>query len=117
MKAHVVKGAGLLANIPGLGPMLPIVRSHHERWDGKGYPRGLRGEQIPLGARIIALAEAFDAMTRNPHRPSRSVEQALLEIETCAGTQFDPRLARLFVAEYRQHGHSLKRYRVTPDAT
>jgi putative nucleotidyltransferase with HDIG domain len=117
MVEHPRLGIELLRPITLWEGILPAVHSHHERWDGKGYPRGLRGEQIPLGARIIALAEAFDAMTRNPHRPSRSVEQALLEIETCAGTQFDPRLARLFVAEYRQHGHSLKRYRVTPDAT
>ena len=71
--------------------ILPAIHSHHERWDGQGYPRGLAGEQIPLGGRIIAVADAFDAMTRNPHRPSRSPEEALPEIEACAGSQFDPR--------------------------
>jgi len=116
MAEHPALGTSLLRPITLWEGILPAVQSHHERWDGEGYPRGLRSEQIPLGGRIIAVADAFDAMTRNPHRPSRTVEEALAEIEACAGTQFDPRLARVFVAEYRQHGHSLKRYRVAPEA-
>jgi len=113
---HPSLGIELLRPITVWAGILPAIHSHHERWDGQGYPRHLAGEQIPLGGRIIAVADAFDAMTRNPHRPSRTPEEALSEIEACTGTQFDPRLARLFVAEYRQHGHSLKRYRVAPDA-
>jgi putative nucleotidyltransferase with HDIG domain len=113
---HPSLGIELLRPMTVWAGILPAIHSHHERWDGQGYPRGLAGEQIPLGGRIIAVADAFDAMTRNPHRPSRTPEEALLEIEACMGSQFDPRLARLFVAEYRQHGHTLKRYRVAPDA-
>jgi putative nucleotidyltransferase with HDIG domain len=116
LAVHPALGSELLRPITLWEGVLPAVHSHHERWDGKGYPRGLEGEQIPLGARIIAVADAFDAMTRNPHQPSRTVEEALREIEACAGSHFDPRLSRLFVAEYRQHGHTLKRYRVAPDA-
>jgi putative nucleotidyltransferase with HDIG domain len=112
---HPSLGVELLRPVTLWEGVLPAVHSHHERWDGKGYPRGLEGEQIPLGARLIAVADAFDAMTRNPHKPSRTVEEALREIEACAGSHFDPRLARLFVAEYRQHGHTLKRYRVAPE--
>ena len=111
---HPALGIELLRPITLWEGILPAIQSHHERWDGEGYPRGLEGEQIPLGGRIIAVADAFDAMTRSPHRPSRSTEEALAEVEACAGTQFDPRLARVFVAEYRQHGHTLKRYRVAP---
>ena len=114
MAEHPALGIELLRPITLWEGILPAIQSHHERWDGAGYPRGLNGEQIPLGGRIIAVADAFDAMTRSPHRPSRTVEEALAEIEACAGTQFDPRLARVFVAEYRQHGHTLKRYRVAP---
>jgi putative nucleotidyltransferase with HDIG domain len=114
---HPSLGIELLRPITVWAGILPAIHSHHERWDGQGYPRHLAGEQIPLGGRIIAVADAFDAMTRNPHRPSRTPEEALSEIEACMGTQFDPRLARLFVAEYRQHGHSLKRYRVAPEIT
>jgi hypothetical protein len=111
---HPTFGTELLRPISVFEGILPSVQSHHERWDGQGYPRGLSEEQIPFGARIIAVADAFDAMTRNPHKPSRTAEEALLEIEACAGSHFDPRLARLFTAEYRQHGHTLKRYRVAP---
>ena len=112
---HPALGTSLLRPITLWQDILPAIQSHHERWDGEGYPRGLKGDQIPLGGRIIAVADAFDAMTRNPHRPSRSVPEALAEIEACAGTQFDPRLARVFLAEYREHGPALKRYRVAPD--
>jgi putative nucleotidyltransferase with HDIG domain len=114
--SHPTHGIELLRPITLWEGILPAIHSHHERWDGKGYPRALQGENIPLGGRIIAVADAFDAMTRNPHRPARTPEEALSEIEACAGTQFDARLARLFVSEYRQHGHNLKRYRVEPEA-
>jgi HD-GYP domain-containing protein (c-di-GMP phosphodiesterase class II) len=81
--------------------ILPLIQTHHERWDGNGYPSGLGGEDIPLGARVIAVAESFDAMTRGyPGRPPRTPEQALAELQACAGSQFDPRIVRLFVAEY-----------------
>jgi response regulator RpfG family c-di-GMP phosphodiesterase len=78
----------------------PIIRHHHERWDGSGYPDGLRGEAIPLGARIVALADAYDAIVRGrPYRASRSPEEAFDEIRRFSGSQFDPGLAQLFIEE------------------
>lgn len=78
----------------------PIIRHHHERWDGEGYPDGLIGEQIPLGARIVALADAYDAIVRGrPYRPARSHEQAIDELRRCSGSQFDPGLVPLFIDE------------------
>ncbi|PYQ05199.1 MAG: hypothetical protein DMF82_09065 [Acidobacteria bacterium] len=88
--------------------LLPLIHAHHERWDGKGYPRGLRGEEIPLGARVIAIADAFDAMTRaTPHGKHRTPEQGLAEVEAWSGSQFDPQLVPVFVSEYRQRGDQL----------
>ena len=72
MKTHTTLGAEIVRTIPDLQPILPIVRSHHERWDGTGYPDGLDGEDIPLLARIVAVADAFDAMTSDrPYHPDR----------------------------------------------
>ena len=78
----------------------PIIRHHHERWDGTGYPDGLAGEQIPLGARIVALADAFDAIVRGrPYRAARTVEEAFDELRKHSGGQFDPGLVPLFIEE------------------
>jgi len=74
------------------------ILSHHERWDGTGYPSGLRGEDIPLLSRIIALADAFDVMTREtPYRPAKTRDKALREVKEQAGRQFDPNLAALLL--------------------
>jgi putative nucleotidyltransferase with HDIG domain len=109
MREHPALGLEILKPITLWEDVLPIIHAHHERWDGKGYPRGLAGEEIPLGARVVGVAEAFDAMTRNtPHGARRTPEQALGELEAFAGTQFDPRIVRLFVAEYRARGHQIK---------
>jgi diguanylate cyclase (GGDEF)-like protein len=98
METHPVLGEVIVGKVPQLANTLGGVRSHHERWDGHGYPDGLSGEQIPLVARILALADTFDAMTSNrPYRRSLAVETALQEIGRSAGTQFDPRLTPLFV--------------------
>jgi putative nucleotidyltransferase with HDIG domain len=103
LRDHPALGVELLKPISVWEEILPLIGTHHERWDGKGYPSGLAGEDIPLGARVIAVAEAFDAMTRDyPGRPARSTEQALGELQACAGSQFDPRIVRLFVAEFRE---------------
>jgi putative nucleotidyltransferase with HDIG domain len=108
LQKHPELGVQLLKPITLWEDLLPVIRAHHERWDGAGYPGGLAGEAIPLGARVVAVADAFDAMTRaTPHGPHRSVEEALAELERCASGQFDPRIVRLFVVEYRQHGESI----------
>lgn len=99
MKAHPVIGANLLANVPMLEKVRPIVLSHHERYDGKGYPAGLKEDQIPLAAQIIAVADAFQAMTQTrPYRPSLSRKAALRELRANAGAQFNPVIVEAFIS-------------------
>ena len=103
IRAHPLAGARLIQSVAGLRPALPYVLHHHERWDGRGYPHRLRGDRIPLEARVLGVADAFDAMTSlRPYRPALSVDQALAELERCAGTQFDPSLALTFVEGWRR---------------
>ncbi len=98
MKTHTIRGYEILKDLPDMGPCLPIVRNHHERWDGRGYPDALAGERIPKLARIVAVADAFDAMTTDrPYRPALPLEVAFAEIRDKAGTQFDPDMARAFL--------------------
>ena len=98
MRTHPLLGAQILSPVKFLRPALPIVEAHHERWDGQGYPRGLKYDEIPLGARIFALVDAFDAMTSDrPYRRALSFEMALEQIARSAGTQFDPDVVRAFV--------------------
>jgi putative two-component system response regulator len=99
MKGHVTLGERIVAEVPYLrGIAADIIHSHHEHWDGSGYPSGLRGEEIPLVARIFSVVDAFDAMTNDrPYRAAQSVEHALREIDANAGTQFDPAIAGAFV--------------------
>jgi putative nucleotidyltransferase with HDIG domain len=109
VERHPALGVEILKPITLWADLLPIIHAHHERWDGKGYPRGIAGEEIPKGARIVALAEVFDAISRpGPHVPKRTIDEALAEITRCAGTQFDPELARIFVEEYRLHADDIK---------
>jgi len=98
MQQHTVLGEAMLANVTLLeGAGLRIVRSHHERWDGSGYPDGLAGEKIPIAARIFALVDAMDAMTTDrPYRPALSGEDATDAILAQSGTQFDPSVVRAF---------------------
>ncbi|HET8569470.1 MAG TPA: HD-GYP domain-containing protein [Candidatus Limnocylindria bacterium] len=99
MRRHPDLGARIIARIPFLEEVATIIRSHHERWDGAGYPEGLAGSDIPLGARIFAVADAFDAMTSDrPYRLGRSIQQALGEIVSGRGTQFDPGVVDAFLA-------------------
>jgi putative nucleotidyltransferase with HDIG domain len=102
MKTHTIKGAAIISTIPDLHAVLPIVRNHHERWDGSGYPDRLAGDQIPLLARIVAVADAFDAMTSNrPYhvdKRGRPPEEAFEEVRRQAGRQFDPQCAAAFLA-------------------
>ena len=98
MKSHTTKGAAILATEPDLEPIIPIVRNHHERWDGRGYPDGLAGEAIPPLARIVAVADAYDAMTSDrPYRKGMAPEIAFAEMEKGAGQQFDPRAVATFL--------------------
>jgi len=94
VRLHATLGAGILAPIRFLGPAAEIVKAHHERWDGLGYPVGLRGKQIPLGARLLSLANAYVGMTHSPAQPL-SPEQALARLRKAAGARFDPEMASL----------------------
>ena len=101
MQEHTTKGAEILSTIAEMQPIIPIVRNHHERWDGTGYPDRLAGTEIPFLARIVAVADAFDAMTSNrPYhdgRKGKSPAQAFAEVEKMSGRQFDPRCAAAFL--------------------
>jgi diguanylate cyclase (GGDEF)-like protein len=99
MRTHPAVGRRLVEHIPFLAGAVPIVYHHHERWDGNGYPDGLRGEHIPLGARIFAVADALDAMTFDrPYSRAVSLEAARAEIDRCAGTHFDPAVVATFLS-------------------
>lgn len=98
LKKHVETGAEILNQVLALHGTVPLVRHHHERFDGKGYPDGLKGKDIPLGARILAVADAFDAMTsEQKHRQALSRAEALDELKAGAGTQFDPEIVGAFI--------------------
>jgi response regulator RpfG family c-di-GMP phosphodiesterase len=99
MRQHAAFGADLVQHIDLLRPVVPIVRHHHERWDGRGYPDGLAGEAIPHGARIFAVVDAADAMLHDrPYRDALDIGAACLELELGAGTQFDPDVVAAFLA-------------------
>ncbi|MGE5707679.1 MAG: HD-GYP domain-containing protein, partial [Bacteroidota bacterium] len=103
IQQHPEIGFRSVKDIHLLEGVLPGILHHHERFDGRGYPRGLAGEEIPFMARIIAIADTYDAMTSTrPYRPALPVEVALAEIERCAGTQFDPRLVPFFIRAIRE---------------
>lgn len=90
IQLHSTLGASILAAVGGLDHLVPIVLHHHERWDGRGYPTGLSGVDIPIESRIILVADAYDAMTTDrPYGELKTSHEAMEEIERCAGTQFD----------------------------
>lgn len=98
VKEHVAISIEILRRLPELSGIIPAVSGHHERWDGKGYPKGLKGEEIAPEARCIAIADAYDAMTsRRPYKAPMTPQEAEAEILRNAGTQFDPEYARVFV--------------------
>ena len=113
MKRHPEIGHRILQDIPQLADVLPGVLHHHERYDGRGYPHGVAGEDIPLSARIIALADSFDAMSSNrTYRSALARAQVLSEIRKCGGTQFDPRLAEVFVGlDFAAYDRAVVRHR------
>lgn len=98
IKTHAVIGYDILKNNPGLMDIPITIRHHHERFDGKGYPDGIAGSDIPIGSRIITLADSFDAMVTNrPYKAVKSVSEACTEIRRCSDTQFDPDIASVFL--------------------
>ncbi len=111
MESHVEIGHSILAgsSSPLLGMAEQIVLAHHERWDGKGYPRGLHGEQVPLAARVVAVADTFDALAHaRPYREALTLEESVAEIRSLAGSQFDPQVVRAF--ERLDHAALLARF-------
>ncbi len=104
MHEHPSRGAAYLASSHDLGAIAPIVRHHHEWHDGRGYPDGLQASQIKLGARLIGVADAYDAMTSwRPYQPTMSHQDATAELVRSSGTQFDPSIVTLFIRAV--HGH------------
>jgi putative nucleotidyltransferase with HDIG domain len=103
IREHPKIGARILLRMAALREAIPYVLYHHERWDGQGYPSGKAGEEIPVEARVLAVADAFDAMTSDrPYRQALSREDALAEVERCAGTQFDPKIASVFLEVFAE---------------
>jgi HD-GYP domain-containing protein (c-di-GMP phosphodiesterase class II) len=93
MRGHSIVGERILRAVPGLGPVARMVRHGHERFDGNGYPDGLRGDEIPLGSRIVLVCDAYDAMTSpRPYRDALTPQEAVAELVAGSGTQFDPRV-------------------------
>jgi HD-GYP domain-containing protein (c-di-GMP phosphodiesterase class II) len=98
MRKHPLISAAIVERSSFLSPALPGILHHHERWDGRGYPYGLKGDSISLEGRIISVADAFDAITtRRPYRDKRPPEDAVREIRACAGSQFDLRVVEAFI--------------------
>ena len=98
MKTHPVKGANILSKIRFLDRIAPVIRHHHERWDGKGYPDGLVGEDVPIESRIVAILDSYDAMTSDRvYRKAPGKEYAINELRRCSGTQYDPRVVEAFL--------------------
>ena len=98
MRRHPQIGADIIGPVEGLHHVSPLIRHHHEKWDGTGYPNGLKGGAIPLGSRIIAVADAFEAMVADRiYRPSLGLEKALDELRTGRGSHFDPQVVDTFL--------------------
>ncbi|MGH9798510.1 MAG: HD-GYP domain-containing protein, partial [Candidatus Polarisedimenticolia bacterium] len=103
MKQHPDKGAQMLSKIPAMKDLIPGMRFHHERWDGSGYPMGLKADQIPLAARIVAVADAFDAMTTNrPYQKGMPFDKAVARLYELSDRAFDRRVVSAFAEVYKE---------------
>jgi HD-GYP domain-containing protein (c-di-GMP phosphodiesterase class II) len=97
VRNHVTLGASMIEMLGEMHPIVPLIRHHHEAWDGSGYPDGLKGEEIPLISRIVAVADIYDAMTSDrAYRSRRSSREAVDEIRRVTGTKLDPRVSAAF---------------------
>jgi HD-GYP domain-containing protein (c-di-GMP phosphodiesterase class II) len=104
IKRHPEVGYRIAQSTIELMPIAEFILAHHERWDGNGYPQGLKGHEIPIISRIISIVDSFDAMTENrAYRPALSKDEAIEEIKNNLGTQFDPELAKLFIDRIRNN--------------
>lgn len=107
VKRHSLIGAEIVGQMKGLHELMPLVKHHHERWDGKGYPDSLKGEAIPLGARILALADSLDTMfSDRPYRQTMSFSEVIDEVQRCSGSQFDPQVVAAFLALANERGNT-----------
>ena len=112
MQHHSVWGEQFLAGRSGFDLAAGIARSHHERWDGHGYPDGLKGDEIPEVATIVSVADSFDAMTSDrPYKPGRSTAAAMNEIVACSGSQFSPSVVEALMRLYKAHKLPRRRHR------
>jgi len=115
IKQHPDRGCDILSPIKEFKDIVPGVRHHHERWDGRGYPLGLKGDEIPLTARILCVADSFDTMTADrPYRPSIGLDNAVQELKYCSGSQFAPDVAEIFLGLIRERGQSITKGRTKP---
>jgi HD-GYP domain-containing protein (c-di-GMP phosphodiesterase class II) len=100
MKSHTTNGYQILRSADKYSRLADYALTHHERWDGKGYPKGLKQEEIPFFSRIIGICDAYEAMTSDrPYRKAMSKEYAINELKNCSGSQFDPHLVKIFIDE------------------
>ncbi len=113
MRSHPEHGARMVSLVRSLRPALPCVLHHHERWDGRGYPAGKKGAEIPAMARVLAVADAFDAMiSERAYRPALAPQEAIAELERGAGSQFDPDVVAVFVQAWREGAMAMPRPRL-----
>lgn len=105
MKSHPGRGVEICSKLKFAREILPIIKYHHERFDGRGYPEGLKGDSSPFSARIVSVADTVDAITspRSYRSQPRTMEQAIAELERCSGTQFDPVLVERFIGVYKSN--------------
>ncbi|MEK6320139.1 MAG: HD domain-containing phosphohydrolase [Acidobacteriota bacterium] len=112
MKVHTIVGAEILSRVAFPYPVVPVVRHHHERWDGRGYPDGLRGEQIPITARILSVVDCFDAVREDrQYRKAMTREQAIDLIKSSSGTMYDPQVVNLFIEHLPKFEADIKRHK------